>query len=58
VAPAGAIDFYEIQIYPTETTPPGILSLELHSNSVLRATAAEARAQLEPYQVYETLEAT
>ncbi len=58
VTPARAIDFYEIQIYPTETTPPGILSLELHSNSVLSATGAEAHAQLGPYQVHETLEAT
>jgi hypothetical protein len=55
---ARAIDFYEIQIYPTETTPPGILSLELHSNSVTTATGAEAHAQLNPYQVHETLEAT
>jgi hypothetical protein len=55
---ASAIDFYEIQIYPTETTPPGILSLELHSNSVISATGAAAHAQLNPYQVHETLEGT
>jgi hypothetical protein len=54
----GAIDFYEIQIYPTETTPPGILSLELHSNSVTSATGAEAHEQLNPYQIHETLEGT
>jgi hypothetical protein len=54
----GAIDFYEIQIYPTETTPPGILSMELHSNSVISATGAEAHAQLVPYQIHETLEGT
>jgi hypothetical protein len=53
-----AIDFYEIQIYPTETTPPGILSLELHSNSVISATGAEAHSQLNPYQIHETLEGT
>src|SRR6516225_4563474 len=53
-----AIDFYEIQIYSTETTPPGILSLELHSNSVVSATGAEAHAQLNPYQIHETLEGT
>ncbi len=58
VVNAGAIDFYEIQIYPTETTPPGILSLELHSNSVTSATGREAHAQLNPYQIHETLEAT
>jgi hypothetical protein len=58
VVGAGAIDFYEIQIYPTETTPPGILTLELHSNSVISATGAEAHEQLNPYQIHETLEGT
>jgi hypothetical protein len=58
VVSAGAIDFYEIQIYPTETTPPGILSLELHSNSVISATGAQAHSQLNPYQIHETLEGT
>lgn len=58
VVGAGAIDFYEIQIYPTETTPVGILSLELHSNSVISATGAAAHQQLNPYQVHETLEGT
>src|SRR6516225_2336460 len=53
---ATAIDFYEIQIYSTQTTPPGILSLELHSNSVISATGAEAQAQMDPYQIHETLE--
>ncbi|HKV53352.1 MAG TPA: hypothetical protein VJN94_01810 [Candidatus Binataceae bacterium] len=56
--PTQAIDFYEIQIYPTETTPAGVLSLELHSNSVTTATGSEARSQLNPYQIHETLEAT
>jgi hypothetical protein len=55
---ASAIDFYEIQIYPTETTPPAILSLELHSNSVISATGAEAHSQIDPYQIHETLEGT
>ena len=55
---AGAIDFYEIQIYPTDTTPKNVLQLELHSNSVTSATGSEAHAQLNPYQVHETLEAT
>jgi len=55
---AQAIDFYEIQIYTTETTPKGHLTLELHSNSVTTATGSEAHAQLNPYQIHETLEAT
>jgi len=55
---AFAIDFYEIQIYPTDTTPKGVLQLELHSNSVTTATGSEAHQQLNPYQVHETLEAT
>ncbi len=57
-APALAIDFYEIQIYPTETAPQYHLTLELHSNSVTTASGALAREQLNPYQVHETLEAT
>jgi hypothetical protein len=57
-AGAGAIDFYEIQIDSTETTPPGILSLELHSNSTTSATGAEAHEQIDPYQIHETLEGT
>lgn len=55
---ADAIDFYEIQIYPTETTPPGVLDLELHSNSVTSATGSLAHEQLGPYEIHETLEAT
>jgi hypothetical protein len=55
---AWGIDFYEIQIYPTETTPVGILSLELHSNSVTSASGAEAHSQINPYQIHETLEGT
>jgi hypothetical protein len=55
---AFAIDFYEIQIYPTETTPERVLQVELHSNSVTTATGELAHSQLNPYQVHETLEAT
>src|SRR5713101_3893469 len=55
---ACAIDFYEIQIYPTATTPERVLQLELHSNSVTTATGKVAHNQLNPYQVHETLEAT
>jgi len=55
---AFAIDFYEIQIYPTETTPERVLQLELHSNSVTTATGKVAHNQLNPYQLHETLEAT
>jgi hypothetical protein len=57
-APARAIDFYEIQIYTTETTPPAHLQLELHSNTVSTATGYEAKQALNPYQIHETLEAT
>ncbi len=52
------IDFYEIQIYTTETAPRYHLQLELHSNSVVSATGQEAKSQLDPYQIHETLEAT
>jgi hypothetical protein len=55
---ARAIDFYEIQIYPTETDRSGHLQLELHSNSVTTATGKEAHQQLVPYQIHETIEAT
>jgi len=55
---AFAIDFYEIQIYPTETDPQDHLDLELHSNSVTTAVGREAKEQLDPYQIHETLEAT
>ncbi|HLW72221.1 MAG TPA: hypothetical protein VKS22_16545 [Candidatus Binataceae bacterium] len=57
-APARAIDFYEIQIYPTETTPPQTLELELHSNSVTTATGAEAHKEIRPYEIHETVEAS
>jgi hypothetical protein len=53
-----AIDFYEIQIYTTETTASGTLELELHSNSVTTATGEEAHENLNPYQIHETLEAS
>jgi hypothetical protein len=56
--PARAIDFYEIQIYPTETTPERALELELHSNTVTTATGAEAHQQIRPYEIHETVEAT
>jgi len=55
---AWAIDFYEIQIYDIYTTPPGHLTLELHSNTVNTATGVEAKEALHPYQIHETLEAT
>lgn len=53
-----AIDFYEIQIYPTETDPQNHLDLELHSNSVTTAVGHEAKSQIDAYQIHETLEAT
>ncbi len=55
---ARAIDFYEIQIYPTDTTPQNALELELHSNTVTTATGEEAHRQIRPYEIHETLEAT
>ena len=56
--PAHAIDFYEIQIYTTDTAPLHHLVLELHSNSVIATYGDEAKAQLMPYQIHETVEAT
>jgi hypothetical protein len=56
--PARAIDFYEIQIYRTETTPQGVIQVELHSNSVTTATGVLAHRQLNPYQIHETIETT
>jgi hypothetical protein len=55
---ASAIDFYEIQIYPIETTAQDHLQVELHSNSVLSATGRLAHEALNPYQIHETLEVT
>jgi len=55
---AFAIDFYEIQIYPTETDPQYHLDLELHSNSTTTAVGHEAKSQIDPYQIHETIEAT
>jgi len=57
-SPSHAIDFYEIQIYDTDTTPPSHLTLELHSNSTTTATGQLAKSQMDVYQVHETLEAT
>jgi hypothetical protein len=56
--PARAIDFYEIQIYDTDTTPAGHLTLELHSNTTTTATGHEAKEQMDVHQIHETLEAT
>src|SRR5579871_5730981 len=53
-----AIDFYEIQIYPTETDSQYHLDLELHSNSTVTSAGREAKAQIDPHQLHETLEAT
>ena len=57
-ASAFAIDFYEIQIYTTDTTPKEQLTLELHSNTVTTATGQLAHQTINPYQIHETLEAT
>src|SRR6202011_4391013 len=60
VAPdiAFAIDFYEIQIYPTETDPQYHLQVELHSNSTTTAVGREAKSQIDAYQIHETIETT
>jgi hypothetical protein len=55
---AFAIDFYEIQIYPTETAAPDHIDLELHSNTTTTAVGHEAKSQIEAYQIHETIEAT
>jgi hypothetical protein len=55
---AFAIDFYEIQIYPVETDPQYHLQLELHSNTTTTAVGSEAKGQIDPYQIHETIEAT
>jgi hypothetical protein len=56
--PAFAIDFYEIQIYDTDTAPDGHLVLELHSNTTSTATGQLAKSQMDVHQIHETLEAT
>jgi hypothetical protein len=56
--PSDAIDFYEIQIYDTDTTPAGHLTLELHSNTTSTATGQLAKRQMDVHQIHETLEAT
>ena len=56
--PSHAIDFYEIQIYDTDTTPQGHLTLELHSNTTTTATGQLAKSQMNAHQIHETLEAT
>jgi len=53
-----AIDFYEIQIYDTDTAPVGHLALELHSNTTTTATGQLAKSQMDVYQIHETLEGT
>jgi hypothetical protein len=58
VPKAQAIDFYEIQIYDTDTAPIGHLELELHSNSVTTATGEPAKQAMDVYQVHETVEGT
>ena len=56
--PSHAIDFYEIQIYDTDTERPGHLTLELHSNTTTTATGESAKSQMDVHQIHETLEAT
>jgi hypothetical protein len=56
--PSCAIDFYEIQIYDTDTAPVRHLTLELHSNTTSTATGQVAKSQMDVHQIHETLEAT
>jgi hypothetical protein len=56
--PSHAIDFYEIQIYDTDTAPVGHLTLELHSNTTSTATGKLAKSQSDVYQIHETVEGT
>lgn len=55
---AVAIDFYEIQIYDTDTAPAGHLELELHSNSATTAKGEQAKEAMDVYQAHETVEGT
>jgi len=54
--PSHAIDFYEIEIYDTDTAPAGHLALELHSNTTSTATGQLAKSEMDVHQVHETLE--
>jgi hypothetical protein len=54
--PSQAIDFYEIQIYDTDTAPVGHLTLELHSNTTSTATGRLAKEQTDVYQIHETVD--
>ncbi len=56
--PSHAIDYYEIQIYDTDTAPVRHLTLELHSNTTSTATGQLAKSQTDVYQVHETVEAS
>jgi hypothetical protein len=56
--PSQAIDFYEIQIYDTDTAPVGHLTLELHSNTTTTATGYLAKSQIDVHQIHETVEGT
>lgn len=56
--PSLAIDFYEIQIYDTDTAPVGHLTLELHSNTTTTATGELAKSAMVVHQIHETLEAS
>ena len=55
---AGATDFYELQIYTTDTAPEGQLLTELHTNSVIAATGMASRSNFPLYQIHNTFEFT
>ena len=50
---------YEIQVYPSETVPPGSTMIELHSNSALKGTTrSEEGVVPTQHAVHETIEIT
>ena len=55
---ANAIDFYEIQIYDTDTAPVDRLVLELHSNGIPATNSELAKSDMDLHQVHETVEGT
>ncbi|MBF6567895.1 MAG: hypothetical protein IVW54_03345 [Candidatus Binataceae bacterium] len=55
---AGAIGFYELQLYYVDTVPQYHLMVELHSISVISANGALAHQKLPVYQIHNTTEFT
>ena len=50
---------YEIQVYPSETTPKGVTMFELHSNYTFKGTRTVSNGELPTnHQLHETIEIT